>query len=178
MRQQGGSWGPNQGWGTPIPKDHEPFLRLSVSAFIVLSGTALPFGSDTDLSAPFSYGLSTQNDLLPLSELFSKMDIIEFGIKLPGKPKDLLTDLFINPIGWRSISIAVNQSSDSPLFKGFLYPLGLTVGHTHFLCCLLQGNLTYHDQLQQMKLLQLPLTHNDFFVLHKEDILPLQLKTT
>ena len=64
---------------TSIPKDHQSFLRFSLSAFVMLLGTALPFGGNTDLSAPFSDGFSTHNDLLPLGQLFNEIDIIEFG---------------------------------------------------------------------------------------------------
>jgi hypothetical protein len=165
--------GAKPGMRTSIPKDHQAFLRFSLSAFVVFLGTTLPFGNHTGFSPPFSDSFSTHNDSLPLDQLLGKMDIIELGIALARKPQDFLTDLFSDPIGRGSACIAVNQSPDSFLFKGFPNALGLTVGHTHFFARLLQGDLAYQNQLQYLKPLQLPLTHGNLFVLHKEDILPL-----
>jgi hypothetical protein len=78
------------------------------------------------------------------------MHIIKIPIQLSGELDNPLTDAIRRSVPWNAPRVSMNDSFDSFDSKRSANSFGLPVGHTYFLGCLPQGDLSSLHQTHYM----------------------------
>jgi hypothetical protein len=161
-----------------IPEKHQAFLGSSGALFPVFGRPSLSFGRHAFRPADSADRFSGDPDLFDGDQFLGAMGVVEFLVLVRNQLKNPRFQKGIQRITGRLSSIAVTQSSGTVSGESCLEPLGMAVGHPQARCGFPQADPPIKDQLEEIKTIQLLLTHKYFVLSHNGDILALQLEGT